>query len=68
MKAISSKCGSSRRSLMAALALVLGALAGTGLSGCATADDSGGTITYPDPAEKQYRMQEKMSQVTRSFL
>lgn len=53
---------------MAALALVLGALAGTGLSGCATADDSGGTITYPDPAEKQYRMQEKMSQVTRSFL
>jgi hypothetical protein len=50
------------------LALLLIGLGSLGLAGCATSDQSGGTVEYPDPAEKQYRMQEKMSQMTRSFL
>ncbi len=41
---------------------------GLGLSGCATTDPSTDTMVYPTPAEKNQQMQERMSQVTRSFL
>jgi hypothetical protein len=52
----------------AAIGLVLG------LSGCASPEDpgdgtgGGNAANYPDPVEKQMRMQEEMSRVTRSFL
>ena len=45
-----------------------------GLSGCASPEDpgdgtgGGNAANYPDPIEKQMRMQEEMSRVTRSFL
>lgn len=39
------------------------------LGGCASPSESGaGMGSYPDPAQKQYQLQEKMSQVTRSFI
>lgn len=43
-------------------------MAGFGLVGCTTTDDSEDTMVYPTPAEKNQRMQESMSQMTRSFL
>ncbi len=48
--------------------LLLGACAAVGLSSCATTDSEEDTIVYPTPAEKNQRMQESMSQMTRSFL
>ncbi len=48
--------------------LLLGACAAVGLSSCTTTDPAEDTIVYPTPAEKNQRMQESMSQMTRSFL
>jgi len=50
------------------LFLAAAVFVGTGVSGCTTTDPSTDTIVYPTPAEKNQRMQEQMSQVTRSFL
>ncbi len=39
-----------------------------GLSACTSMDPSSDTRVYPTPAEKNQQMQERMSDLTRSFL
>ncbi len=58
----------SRTTLLRLVLLATIAVSSAGLSGCTTNDVSEDTTVYPTPAEKNRQMQERMSEVTRSFM